>query len=69
MDARRKSSTKLKVFEKTEYGFHCGDIDCARAMFHFYSTKSGRDKAIEKHKRDTGHKEIYRCVNDDYCEN
>ncbi len=66
MDARRKSSTKLKIFEKIEYGFRCGDFDCLGTPFCFYSTILSRNKAIEKHKKNTGHREIYRCVAEDY---
>lgn len=67
MDTRRKSSSKLKWIEKIEYGFGCGAVGCTYSVLKCTSI-SARNKLLEKHKKDTGHTEIYRWVCSDYYE-
>lgn len=68
MDARRKSSSKLKIFEKIEYGFGCADVECTSITYKLFPNQNARNKALRKHEKDTGHKEIYRWVVEDYYE-
>lgn len=62
MDKSRKPSSKLKI----QYGFNC--IECASDI-RWFSTMKGRDRTLSKHKEDTGHKETYRCMSEQYSLN
>lgn len=63
MDARRKSSSKLKV----KYGFQCMGIKCVGTIY-WFSKQSVRDSTLKKHKSDIDHKDTYKCMSEDYWE-